>query len=130
MSKAQKEVVNSCKRVLGDNNVPLNKIKFILEPAFTYDVTKDRINPTYKRLIPKNKNLSVIEINKPYHLMTIFVGEYRTLDNFKHLKNAVKRTKRGVVVWANNTIDYHEMIGVSDLDNAVAYYFNKQNFEN
>ena len=121
MTKEQQELIKSCKNVLVDNGVPVHKIRFVLEPSFMYDLDKKRINPTYKQLIPGNKKMPVIEVNKPLNNMMIFVGEYRTFDNFQILKDVVKRSKIGVVVWANN-IDFSDTIGFVNLDDAVEFY--------
>jgi len=127
MTKEQKELIKSCKKILVDNGVPVHKIKFVLEPSFMYDLDNKIINPTYKQLIPTNKKMPVIEVNKPHNTMIIYVGEYRTYDNFKILTDVAKRTKAGVIVWANN-IDYEEMIGFVNLDDAIEYY-GRQNFD-
>jgi len=121
MSKEQKELIKSCRRILIDNKVSLNKIRFVLEPSFTYDIDNNKINPTYKQLIPKNKKLGVIEIGIPRNIMQIFVGEYHTDDNFAVLRELVMKTKHGIVVWVNK-IDYNDMIGIVNLDNAINYY--------
>jgi hypothetical protein len=121
MSKKQQELIKSCKRVLMDHGVPLHKIKFVLEPSFMYDLDRNIINPTYKQLVPNSKKMPTIEVGKSYNTMMIFVGEYRTWDNFTALKEILKKSKRGVVVWAND-IDYNEMIGVANLDDAINYY--------
>ena len=125
LTKSQKELLESCKKVLTDNKVPLNKIRFVLEPSFTYDIDKNIINPPYKRLVSNCNKYPVIEVNKPKNIMTIIVGEYRTYNNFLVLKEMIKNSKRGLVVLANE-IDYQDMIGIVNLDDAIEFY-NKQN---
>jgi hypothetical protein len=121
MSKAQKELIKSCRKILSDNNVPLNKIRFILESSFMYDIDKNTINPTYKQLIPKNKKRPIIEIDKPKNLMTIFLGEYETENNFDVVKTLLKKTKKGLIILANN-IDYNLIISIANLDDAIIFY--------
>jgi len=127
MTKEQKELIKNCKKMLVDNGVPVHKIKFVLEPSFMYDLDKRAINPTYKQLIPTSKKMPMIEINKSQNTMMIYVGEYKTYDNFKILSDIVKRSKAGVIVWAND-IDFNDMIGFVNLDDAIDYY-GKQNFD-
>lgn len=122
MTNQQKELIKSCKRVLTNNKVPLNKIRFVLESSFTYDVDNNLINPTYKKLVPDNNKYPVIEVNKPHNVMTIVVGEYRTYDNFLMLKEIIKKNKKGVVVLAND-IDYRDVICIANLDDAIKYYY-------
>jgi hypothetical protein len=98
MSKEQKEAIKLCKRALMDNKVPLDKIKFVFDSSFNYDVDKNRINPIYKQLIPKNKKSHVIEIGVPHNIMTVFLGEHRTYDNYGLLK-AVKKNRKGVLLF-------------------------------
>jgi hypothetical protein len=123
----QKLLLKICKKKLVDNGVQVNKIKFILTPTFTLDVDTLQINPTYKQLISKNKKYPSIEINKPKNLMTVVVGEYRTVDNYDYIKQLCKKTRYGLIVWANN-IDYDEMIGIVNLDDAIKFY-NENNHE-
>lgn len=121
MSKEQKELLKRCKRVLIDNKVSLNKIRFVFEPSFTYDIDKDIINPIYRQLVPKNKKSPIIEIGVPRNVMKIYLGEYCALDNFFILKGMLKKTKVGVVVLVTE-IDYYDTIYIANLDDAVTYY--------
>lgn len=120
MSKEQKEMLRISKKILNDNNVPLNKIKFVLEPSFMYDIDNDRINPTYRQLVSKNKKTPIIEINKPENSMMVFLGEYRTSDNYDMLKKLVKQTKKGITILAGT--DYDDVIYLANLDDAIAHY--------
>lgn len=120
MSKEQKEMLKISKKILNDNNVPLNKIRFVLEPSFMYDIDNDRINPTYRQLVSKNKKAPIIEINKPENSMMIFLGVYKALDNYDMLKKLVKQTKKGVIILAGN--DYDDVIYLANLDDAIAHY--------
>jgi hypothetical protein len=86
-----------------------------------YDIDRNAINPTYKQLVPKNKKQPVIEIGKPKNLMTVVVGEYQTENNFDVLKNLIKKTKKGLIILAND-VDYSTMIGIANLDDAIVYY--------
>lgn len=114
------EVVKTCKNQLIDNNIPLTKIRFISESSFTYDVNNDVINPTYKIIMPKKQKHPVIEIGKPESIMTVFLGENRTNDNYDLLKKILKKSKRGVVLQVGT--DYEEVMWLTNLDNAVEFY--------
>ena len=120
ISKKEIEMLKISKKILNDNNVPLNKIRFVLEPSFMYDIDNDRINPTYRQLVSKNKKAPVIEINKPENIMMVYLGEYRALDNYDMLKKLVKQTKKGITILVGN--NYDDVMYLANLDDAIAHY--------
>jgi hypothetical protein len=122
MSKAQKELLKTCRKILSDNNIPLNKIRFVLELHFIYDVDNNIINPTYTRLIPKNKKQPIVEIDKPKNSMSVFLGQYETVNNFNVVRNFAKNTKKGIVMLACEK-DYGIVVWLADLDDAIKYYY-------
>jgi len=128
MSKEQKELLKSCRRIFTDNGVPINKIRFVFEQSFVYDIDKNAINPTYKQLVPDNKKHPTIEIGVPQNIMTIFLGENRTYNNFELLKNFAKKSKRGIAVLVTDA-DYNDVIWLANLDDAHDYYWTIQEIE-
>jgi hypothetical protein len=128
ITKKQKEIIKHCKKILSDNNVPLNKIRFVIETPITYDLDRNRINPAYKQLIPKNRKLPIIEINKPHNIMTIYLGKNQTNDNFDLLKELVKTTKKGIVILADDT-DLENIMWLVNLDDAINYYHSTEFFD-
>lgn len=101
--------VNKNKTYLLDNNVPINKIRFVFQPTFNYDIDNDIINPKYDVLLPINGNTGLfcsnepeITINCPKNMMMISVDSYRFDDNYKFLKNVVKNTKKGIVIYVSD----------------------------
>lgn len=48
----QKELITKNRNLLLDNQVPINKIRFVFQPSFEYDVDKNVINPIYDVMIP------------------------------------------------------------------------------
>lgn len=70
--------------------------------------------------MPKKQKHPVIEIGKPESIMTVFLGENRTNDNYDLLKKILKKSKRGVVLQVGT--DYEEVMWLTNLDNAVEFY--------
>jgi len=120
MSKEQKELLKSCRRILTDNKIPINKIKFVFESSFVYDVDKNVINPTYKQLVPDNSKYPTIEIGIPHNIMTVFLGESRTYDNYAILKQLTKKSKRGIVLLVDT--DFEDVMWLANIDDIVEYY--------
>lgn len=120
MSKEQKEQLKSCRRILTDNGVPINKIKLVFESPFEYDIDKGMINPTYKQLVPNNKKHHTIEIGVPQKSMTIFLGENRTYNNYELLKTLTRKSKKGIAMLVGD--DYDEVMWLASLDDAVNFY--------
>lgn len=120
MSKEQKELLKSCRRILIDNKVPLNKIKFVFETQFTYDIDKNTVNPVYKQLVPNSSKHHIIEIGVPQNTMTIFLGENRTYNNYELLKDLLRKSKRGIAMLVDT--DYDDVMWLANLDVAVQFY--------
>jgi hypothetical protein len=130
LTNNQITLIKSCKNILLENQIQLNKIKFVCEQSFMYDIDNNVINPKYQRMIPiKIKRKPIIDISKPQNIMTIFLGENRTDNNFELLKKLTKNTKKGIVMLANNS-DLNDVMWLANLDNAIDYYYRVQNFEN
>ena len=119
------EMVKISKNQLIDNKIPLTKIRFVSESSFTYDVDNDAINPIYKIILPKKQRNPIIEIGKPENIMTVFLGENRTTNNYDLLKRILKKSKRGVVLQVNT--DYEEVMWLANLDGAVEFYMESRN---
>jgi hypothetical protein len=122
MTKAQKELLKTCKKRLSDNSIPLNKIRFVLEPSFIYDIDSNAINPTYTQLIPRKRKHPVVEIGKPKNSLTVFVGQYQTVNNFNVIRNLARSTRKGLVVLASEE-DYNTVVWLANLDDAIQFYY-------
>jgi hypothetical protein len=120
-SSKEKEIIKLCKNRLLNNGVPINKIRFVLSDVFVYDIDKNLIDPPYKKLVPFNSSLPMIEVGKSPNVMTIVLGLNKTYNNYGLLKQAVKNTKRGIVVLATQT-DYEVELLMANLDIAYQYY--------
>jgi hypothetical protein len=142
----QKSLVKLNRRVLLDNHVPINKVRFVFSPTFNYDVDKDVINPKYDAMLPLNgstglfqKKAPVIEIGKPEKLISINVDSYSVFDNYELINDMLNYGKRGVAIFivdemvANFAIDkgipsaYHygvdtPVIRIASLDAKVEHY--------
>jgi len=113
------------------NQVPINKVRFIFHPCFTYDIDKDIINPPYDIFIPLrkdgsglfDKNAPVIELNKPNKLKIISVDNYKVNDNYAFIKEMIKNSKRGVVIFLADEVskDFkgNDMFYRSEVDSEV-----------
>jgi len=118
----------NCKNILSENQIPLKKIKFVYEKSFIYDVDNNKINPEYKTIIPIKKNHPVIEVDKPENTMEVFLGEYRTVDNYATLKQLTGKTKKGIAFLVH--ADIENVMWLSNLDDAVNHYWNSwEDFE-
>jgi hypothetical protein len=146
LSDHQKSLVKLNRNLLLENQVPINKVRFVFGPTFTYDVDKDVINPKYEAMLPLNgttglfqKKAPVIEIGKPEKLITISVESYKVNDNYELIADMLNYGKRGVAIFivdemvANFIVDkgipqrYHfgvdtEELRIVSLDAIVEYY--------
>jgi hypothetical protein len=142
----QKELIRKNQNLLSANQVPINKIRFVFQPCFQYDIDADKINPMYNIMIPIYtdtglfvKDSPIIEVGKPLNMMTISVGNYQMADNYAYLKETLKRSKLGIVIFivdetvpdfeTNEPMPYKfsvddEVIRFAVLDDAVAHYKN------
>lgn len=121
-----KDLIQRNRELLSLNNVPINKIRFVPQPSFQYDVEKDVINPTYEVFIPLRKDGSglfdnkapVVELNKPLKLIMINVSSYRVEDNYAFLRILAKKSKRGLAVFIVDEEFMNFQTGTKD-----QYYF-------
>lgn len=140
----QKDLINKNRQLLLDNQVPINKIRFVFTPIFTYDIDNNIINPKYDVMLPINgsnglfaKNAPLIELNKPKNLISVTVHNYKVEDNYEFIKLMAKKTKRGLVYFVvDEMVDdffkkekkhYYsgvdaEIIRLINLDDAIEYY--------
>jgi hypothetical protein len=113
--------------LLLDNQVPINKIRFITTFEFEYDVDNDIINPKYDILLPVNldnglvdKSEPIIEVKKPMNSIKVMLNLYEPNDNYQMIKSIVKKSKRGVVIGLYDGYDVNSyIISLIDLDEAV-----------
>ena len=144
LDSKHKRLIHDNQNLLLEHQVPINKIRFVFQPTFTYDIDKNVINPVYHAFLPINgnnglfaKDEPVIEVGKPEHLITVFVGSYKMEDNYAYLKETLKRCKKGVVIMLDDEIIYHyrtneskpyefivddEVIRFAVLDDAIEHY--------
>lgn len=139
----QKELVKINKALLLDNRVPINKVRFVFQPSFTYDVDKNIINPKYDVMLPingsngkVNEKAPLIEIGKPSKFISVNVISYKVDDNYEFIKHMVKKAKRGVAIFIVDEMvtnlkgvkeRYHSsvdsnIIRMINLDDAIEYY--------
>ena len=130
LSDEEKRQIKLAKELFSLHQIPLNKIRFIFDTKFTYDVAKDIVNPKYVKLIPKKKTKHnhIIDVDAPAELMTITVGTYQTdYDEFKNVREIIKKSKKGVVVSLDDLgtgkigLDY--CILMTNLDSAIEFYY-------
>ena len=121
-------LIKNCRIKLSEHKIPLKKIKFVFEKSFTYDVDKNIINPPYKVMMPHNKKHPIIEIGKPENVMKVFLGENRTYDNYRILKQLASKSKRGIALLVD-TENFDEVMWVANLDDAYEYYRGIENLD-
>ena len=112
----------NCKTLLSENQIPLKKIRFVYEKSFIYDVDNNKINPEYETIIPIKKKHPVIEVDKPENTMEVFLGEYRTVDNYATLKQLTGKTKKGIAFLVH--ADIEDVMWLTNLDDAINHYWN------
>lgn len=109
-----KELLKKNKDLLFKNNINLNKIRFVFTPAFTYDIEKNVINPKYTVIIPLrtdgsglyDKDAPLIELKKPKKLVYGTVKTYKIRDNYEFIREMIRDSRRGVVIYINKKTDY------------------------
>ncbi|MFA5207567.1 MAG: hypothetical protein WC428_02805 [Candidatus Paceibacterota bacterium] len=130
LTEIEKQQIKAAKELLSLHQIPLNKVRFIFDFKFTYDVDKNIVNPKYTILVPrkKKKNNHPIEINVPENLMTIAVGVYQTdYDDFENVKNIIKNSKKGVVIKLNHVDHFSKLdsdVLMANLDGAIEFHKN------
>lgn len=105
----------SYKKNIAINGVSLNKIRFVFEPFFYYDVSNNVINPYYQELIPDNINFPIIQINKPDNIIRVNVSIFVTDDNLSLLKYLVPYTKKGIVIFVVD-VNMNDILYIINLD--------------
>jgi hypothetical protein len=144
VTAVQQNLIKKNQNLLSEHGVPINKVRFVFQPQFNYDVDKNVINPVYHAFFPISgesglfvKDEPVIEIGKPDNLMMVVVGNYKFDDNYAYLKETLKRCKIGVVIMINDeiiptisgpevykfSVD-DEVIRFAVLDDAIEHYKN------
>lgn len=124
----KKKQIKAAKKLLSLHQIPLNKIRFVFDHTFTYDVINDIVNPRYVKLIPKKKTKydQSIDIDAPADLMTISVGLYQTdYDDFKTVKEIIRKSKKGVVIMLNHDDHFSRLdsdILMANLDGAIEFH--------
>jgi hypothetical protein len=130
LSLEQKGTIRLAKELLTLHRLPLNKIRFVFNKTFTYDVDTNTVNPKYVMLQPRKKRNHPIEIGKPENLMSISVGLYQIdHDNYATVREIIKKSKRGVVIMLPSQkdlsgLDYSFLM--ANLDNAVEFHKNNK----
>ena len=132
LSEEEKRQIKEAKEILSLHQIPLNKVRFVFDMKFTYDVTNNIVNPRYVKLIPKKKTKydQSIDVDAPAELMTIIVGTYQTdYDDFKNVREIIRKSKKGVVIMLDDSgsgnlsgIEYN--ILMANLDVAVNFHNN------
>lgn len=98
-------LVHLNRNILLQNQVSINKIRFVYQPTFTYDVDNNNINPNYTIMHPVDNDgfnvntYPIIEIGKPKNIIHVSVNSYKTFNNFQYLKEVLKSSKRGIVIF-------------------------------
>jgi len=114
-----RELIKKNRMLLSDNGVNLNKIRFIFQPTFTYDIDRDSVNPQYTVYLPLrnddsglfDKNAPVLEIGKPQNIVTGTVNNYKFEDNYAFIKELTKKTKRGIAIYIIEHTDALDCFG-------------------
>jgi hypothetical protein len=135
LSPEQMELIKSNRKILSENGIPVNKVRFVFTSTFQYDIANDIINPTYDMMIPINKygmirdDVPKIGINKPVKLIDIIAYTYYGEDNYEILSQMLSNSKRGVVVMIRKDKTANYCFGVdtylfraANLDEEVAKY--------
>lgn len=132
LTEVEKKQIKTAKDLFTRNEIPINKVRFVFDFKFTYDVDKDIVNPKYTVLVPrkKKKDNHPIEIGVPENLMTIEMGVYQTdYDDYNNVRSIIKNTKKGVVIKLNHIDQFsgldHDIL-MANLDGAIEFHKNSQ----
>jgi hypothetical protein len=132
LTEIEKKQIKAAKELFALQQIPINKVRFIFDFKFTYDIDKDIVNPKYTVLVPrkKKKDNHPIEIGVPENLMTIEIGVYQTdYDDFNNVRSIIKNAKKGVVIKLNHSDHFSGMehdILMANLDAAIEFQKNSQ----
>jgi len=116
LTEKQRELIKYNRNLLLDNQISLNKIRFVFSPNFIYDKDNDVICPEYTIMLPLREtngsfdnNSPIIEINKPQNLVNVSVNNYKVYDdNYLFLRQLTRNTINGIVIYlADNVITSH-----------------------
>ena len=117
-TEKQKEMIKFVTGILSVNQIPINKIRFVFMPSFLYDIDKDKINPVYQIMMPKNegrKKRPILEIDKPKNSFTVRINKYVDIDDYETIKPVVMSSKKGVVMYIDE-INFEGVVGACNLD--------------
>jgi hypothetical protein len=130
LTEVEKKQIKNAKDLFTRNEIPINKVRFVFDHTFTYDVDKDVVNPKYTVLVPrkKKKGNHTLEIGVPENLMTIEMGVYQTdYDDYNNVRSIIKSTKKGVVIKLNHIDQFsgvdHDIL-MANLDGAIEFHKN------
>lgn len=103
LTEEQKRVIEEIKFVLKINLIPLDKIRFVFNSEFEYDVDRNVVNPRYSIYTPRpnifgKTNYPMMTLNKPYNLKKAIVPFFRIDEKFVFLRELIRRSKRGIVM--------------------------------
>jgi len=122
-TKRQSDLVKKVKAVLRESRIPTNKIRFVFEPTFLYDIDANEINPVYTVMMPRRKKKPIIEVDKPANSFVIKFCEFIDIDDDETIKPVVMSSKKGVVMYIdekNFNFDYN--VGAVNLDASIAFH--------
>ena len=109
------------KFLLIENNVPIDKIKFISKEYFYYNIETKEINPKQIVLSKKEKKNTPLIINSNKNIIKVGLKHYHSLLNiFEFIRNMIKISKNGVVImitneFLNNNCDNIYMLNLDEI---------------
>lgn len=121
LTPKQRELIDFIDGILSINSIPSNKIRYVFNRSFLYDIDNNKINPTYQVMRPINfgrKKKPDIEIGKPENTINITIGEHIDIDDFEIIKFFIKQNKKGVVIYINEN-DFHGIVGIIGLNSSI-----------
>jgi len=112
----QKEIIKFINGNLSVDNIPINKIRYVFNHTFLYDINNNEINPVYQIMKPINfgwKKKPCLEIGKPENSIQINFVKYIDIDDIT--KQMVMISKKGIVLYVEEYQFYGE-VGIVNLD--------------
>lgn len=116
LTQKQKDLIKFINGILSVDNVPINKIRYVFNYTFLYDIDNNVINPKYQVMKPTNlgwKKKPCIEIGKPENSIQINFVKYIDIDDIT--KQMVMISKRGVVLYVDE-YQFDGEVGIINLD--------------
>lgn len=115
LTQKQRELINFIDGILSVDSIPTNKIRYVFNHSFLYDIDNNKINPVYqiRRAVNFGKKKLDIEIGKPENSHNINIIEYIDIDDIN--KETVKSSKRGIVLFVEE-YQFYGNVGIVDLD--------------